>query len=348
MATALTAQEPADAVRLPRKVRLGIIGFDGHPGEVLGQLRRLPDVQLVAYAIDGSDAKEGASTLRNPAVRDAKKYDDYGAMLENEKLDMVAVCNNDGRRAKAVLACAAKGLHVISEKPPAGNRADLAAIKKAFSRPGLRLGCLLPMRFSPPYQALKQIVDSGQLGEILQITGQKSYNLGDRPDWYKHRESYLSTVLWIGPHMIDLMRYCSGRDLVEVAGYQSHVAYPQIGDMQNVTAAVYKLDNGGLGILHMDFLRPDPAPGHGDDRLRLAGTKGVAEYMESLGVVVMNDKDKPFKVSPLPQGGSVFQDFLASVYLGKKSMLPLADIYRVTEIAIATDEASRDHRFLKA
>jgi predicted dehydrogenase len=346
-AGALLAQDPAPPIRLPRKVRLGMIGFDGHAGEVLGQLRRLPDVELTAYAVDGTDPATLSSQRKNAAVQKARSYDDYGPMLEEESLDLVAVCNNDGRRSRAILACAAKGLHVIAEKPLALNRADLAAVKRAYSKPGLRLSTLLPMRFDPEYRGLKAIVDSGEIGEVAQITGQKSYQLGPRPEWQKQRESYGSTVLWIGIHMIDLMRYCSGREMVEVAGYQSHVAYPEIGAMENVTAAVYKLDNGGVATLHMDYLRPDQAPAHGDDRLRLAGTKGIAEYMADLGVVVVSQKSKPHQVTALPPRGSVFLDFVESVYLGKPQSLSLEDIYRVNEITIATHEASVSHGFVR-
>lgn len=346
-AGALMAQESNPQIRLPRKVRLGMIGFDGHVADVLGQLKRLPDMELAAYAVDGSDPAALASQRKNPLVQSARSYDDYAPMLNQEKLDLVAICNNDGRRAGAILACAAKGLHVIAEKPLALNRRDLAAVKQAFSKPDLRLSTLLPMRFDPEYLALKAIVDSGEIGEVAQITGQKSYQLGPRPEWQRQRESYGSTVLWIGIHMIDLMRYCSGREFVEVAGYQSHVAFPEIGAMENVTAAVYKLDNGGVASLHMDYLRPDTAPGHGDDRLRLAGTKGVAEYMADLGVVVLSEKGKPRKVTPLPPRRSVFLDFVESVYLGRPQSLTLKDIYRVNEITIATHEASVQHSFLK-
>src|ERR1035438_1372024 len=83
---AMMAQDSAPSIRLPRRVRLGMIGFDGHPGEVLGQLGRLPDVDLVAYAADGSDPKTLASSKKNAAVQKATAYDDYSPMLEREKL----------------------------------------------------------------------------------------------------------------------------------------------------------------------------------------------------------------------------------------------------------------------
>jgi len=77
-AGAMLAQDEPQVVRLPRRVRLGIIGFDGHPGEVLGQLRHLPDVELVAYAVDGTDPAAMASERRNTDVQKANGYDDFG------------------------------------------------------------------------------------------------------------------------------------------------------------------------------------------------------------------------------------------------------------------------------
>lgn len=342
----LLGQETLSPLRLPRKVRLGMIGFDGHPEEVIRHLPHLPDLELVAYAVDGTDPAALTLNRKNQAVQQARSFDSYEALLEAEKLDVVAVCNNNGRRCGAILACAAKGIHVIAEKPLAMNLPDLAKVKKAYAQPNLRLSMLLPMRFDPPYLALKAIVDSGEIGEIAQISAQKSYQLGARPEWQKHRASYGSTVIWIGIHMIDLMRYCSGRELIEVAGYQSHVAFPGYAEMENVTAAVYKLDNGGVAELHMDYLRPTTASGHGDDRLRLAGTKGIAEYSETLGVIAMSEGSKPRSISQLPAQGSVFLDFLQSVYLGKPQSLSLDDIYRVNEITIASDNASKQHTFL--
>ena len=79
-AGAMMAQETEPAIRLPRKVRLGMIGFDGHPGEVLGQLRRLPDVELAAYAADGADPKTLESSRKNATVKKATSYDDYAPM----------------------------------------------------------------------------------------------------------------------------------------------------------------------------------------------------------------------------------------------------------------------------
>jgi predicted dehydrogenase len=143
------------------------------------------------------------------------------------------------------------------------------------------------------------------------------------------------------------MRHCSGRELVEVSGYQSRIDYPEYGEMENVTAAVYILDNGGVATLHLDYMRPAAASGHGDDRLRIAGTKGIVEYREDTGVVLMTQNEKPRSVKALPAQQSVFLDFVEAVYLGKPQSLSREDIFRVNTIALATHQAAFEHKIVR-
>src|SRR5205085_2635356 len=162
------------------------------------------------------------------------------------------------------------------------------------------------------YRALKQAVDSGAVGQVAQISAQKSYKLGEREEWMRHHSSYGGTIPYIAVHMVDLMRFSSGREMVSAVSFQGRVGHPELGEMENTTATIFSLDNGGTAALHMDYLRPETAPTHGDDRLRLAGTKGVVEYQESTGVTLVTEKEKPRLVTDLPPGGSLFLDFLDS------------------------------------
>ena len=333
-ASAMAAPEP---LRLPRKIRIAILGFDGHTAEILSPLPQLPDVEVVA--ICDQDPKVLARQARNRHLKAARQYTEYRRMLDQEKLDMVAVCNNNGERAAAILECIARRLHVVAEKPLALRRDDLDQIKKAVAASSIRLTMLLPMRFTPPYLALKAVVDSGRVGEVAQIGAQKSYKAGERPAWMRHRATYGGTVPWIGIHMVDLMRWTSGREFTAAASFQSHVGFPQLEDMENVTASIFRLDNGGVGMLRMDYLRPETAPTHGDDRLRLAGTRGVAEYMAATGVTLLPSDGKPETIRELPPAQSLFIDFLQSVYHGRPAALSLADVFRVNEIVLATHEA---------
>jgi len=338
MAAAAIAR--SQTVRLPRKIRLALIGYDGHPEEIIRPLARFPDVELVAVADAGSDPRAVQSILRNPLVARARRYPSYLELLRREQIDCVAICNNNGERAAAILACAERKLNLIAEKPFAVSRRELAAVIAAVGKYGIHAGMLLPMRFAPPYLAMKNIVGSGEVGEVAQIDAQKSYQLDDRPEWQKHARTYGSTILWIGIHMIDLMSFTSGRAFTQAASFQAHLSYPELGDMQNVTATIFRLDNGGTATLRMDYLRPASVPGHGDDRLRLAGTRGIVEFQEETGVTVLGPRGKR-TVADLPPQGSVFADFLRSTYAAAAPALTWPEIVRANQATLAAHEAAQ-------
>jgi predicted dehydrogenase len=329
----------AALVRLPRKVRLGIIGYDGHLSEILTHLPDFPDIELIAVADAGSDSRAIASALENPIAARARRYPDYPEMLQRERLDCVAICNNNGARAAAILACAGRNLDFIAEKPFAVTRREFETVVAAVEKNRVHAGMLLPMRFDPPYLAMKRIVDSGEIGEVGQIDAQKSYQLDVRPEWQKHAQTYGGTILWIGIHMIDLMAFTSGREFTQAASFQGHVGFPELGDMQNATASIFRLDNGGTATLRMDYFRPQSAKGHGDDRLRLAGTKGIVEYREDSGVSVLGSKGKR-TIDSLPQQRSVFADFILSAYAGAPTALPWRDILHANQWTLAAHQAA--------
>ena len=97
--TAARAAEPP--LRLPQKVKLALIGAQGHIGEVTGRLSQAPDVEFVAVA--DPDPKAAARVARGP-LAGARQYTDYRQLLDREKLDMAAVCGPNGSRAEWTLA----------------------------------------------------------------------------------------------------------------------------------------------------------------------------------------------------------------------------------------------------
>jgi predicted dehydrogenase len=330
----------AQTVSMPRKIRLGIIGLvpGAHSGDILSPLNRLPDVEVVAIAEPQTELIERAQ--KNPRLARAKAYADPRRMLDAEKLDVVGVCNTQGERAAAVIECAQRKLNVIAEKPLAITREQQERVRKAVESSGVKLGMLLPMRYSAPYKALQQIVSSGEIGDVIQISSQKSYKLGQRPDWFKKQETYGSTILWIGIHMIDLMRFASGRKYTHATSFMGRTGFPNLGDMETTTSTSFRLDNGGTATLHMDYCMPETNPTHGDDRLRLAGTKGVAEYMAATGVTLITSSKKPGKLEKLPEAGTLFIDYLEYAFNGKPATLTHEEIFAACDATLAAHEAA--------
>jgi len=339
MAAQVPAQPPL--LKLPRKIRVAMLGFEGHQSEVLEPARRIPDIEIVAY----HDKLPQQMQRSARSMGSAKPYDDYRRLLDVEKPDLVCINNWHAERAEVIVECLDRKIHVVAEKPVATEWKDLERVKKAVEKGPAKLTAELNMRYTPPYMALKQIVDSGELGEIVQIDSQKSYKTSNRNPWWYKRATYGGTIPWIGIHMIDNMMFTTGRNLVEVFSYQNRIG-AETGEMENVTDSMFKMDNGGLAVLRMDYLRPQAASSHGDDRLRLAGTKGVAEYMAATGVTVVSAKGSRV-VTELPAAQSLFVDFLNHVYYGKPISLTWEQIYRGTQIALAARDAAEEHRIVK-
>jgi predicted dehydrogenase len=338
---ALLAAAP---LRLPKKVRVAFVGTDGHTAEVTAAMPDLPDIEIAAIHDTPKRAPNFARRFPNAKVFTA----DYRTMLDEVKPDIVAVCNILSDHAAAILECVQRGIHVIAEKPIATEPADLERIKKALGSSKAKLTTMFPMRYSPPYLALKKIVASGELGEICQLDSQKSYKVGNREPWWYKRATYGGTMPWIGIHMVDLMRYCSGRDFVETFGFQNHMGFPETGDTENVTGHVFRMDNGGVALLRMDYLRPLTAPTHGDDRLRIAGTKGVAEYMAATGVTLLSlSRKQPEVIKELPPSEHLFVHFVDHIYNGKPAPITWDDIYRTTHIVLQARNAAEGHKIIK-
>jgi len=343
---ALAAQTPSPIVRLPKPVRVAILGLSGHISEILDALKVLPDVHL--QALSDGDPKRLNAVGERTGVPAAHRYGSHQELLNREQFEIAGICGSDGERAGLILDCAARGQHIIAEKPLAMGWSELRKIQTALRTTKVKLTMLLPMRFWGSFIAMKQIVESGELGEIAQIDAQKSYVLGnDRPEWMLHQSSFSGTIPYIGIHLVDLMRFTSRRELVRVSAFQAHIGQPAAGDMENTAVTIFQLDNGGTAQMHLDYLRPATAATHGDDRLRLAGTEGVLEYREADGLTLVTNRRKSRSINGLPGNRSLVLNFIENLYGSEPLSLTLDDIFRANEIVLTARDAAGKRQVLE-
>lgn len=321
-------------------MRIGLIGFEGHAGEILGPIPRIEGAELAAVAKGHPD--EDLAALRDfPAVTSATRlFDSAESMLDETELDLVGVCPRNHLIPRYARLAAERGIPVIAEKPLAVDRDTLAGLREAVDRNGVRLAALFGMRLMPAYRAAHNAVRSGLIGEPVLITAQKSYRWGTRPDWYRSRESFGGTIPWVAIHAIDYARWVSGLEYVRVSGYQSNLGHRDYAGCEDNGGLVFQLNNGGTALIHFDYLRPGAAPSHGDDRLRIAGTEGVIEIRdESSRVELMTHQDAPRDLE-LPAPQSLLADFIGALRGGREPVVSTEDSFRVTEIALLAREAA--------
>jgi predicted dehydrogenase len=114
--------------------------------------------------------------------------------------------------------------------------------------------------------------------------------------------------------------------------YQGNTGHPEIGDMEDNACLALRLDNGGSAAVRLDYCRPAAAPTHGDDRLRVAGSKGVIESM-SHALTLITEGEGPREVA-LPDPVDQFANFVAAVRGDEECEVPAEDCLYMTEVVL--------------
>ena len=92
--------------------------------------------------------------------------------------------------------------------------------------------------------------------------------------------------------------------------------------------------NGGVAAVTLDYLRPETAPTHGDERLRIAGSNGVIETaLVERKVTLITAASRPRTLPSSPQT-DIFTQFARSLRGEGPPPLTLHEACRITEIAI--------------
>lgn len=313
--------------------RVGLIGLEGHQGVILEGILRHGGSTLAAVA-GGSEATVKMLKSHRAVTPETRFYEDYKEMLAEEKLDIVGICNPNSEHAEAIISCAEAGVHIISEKPLTTTLEDLERVREAVLRSGVKMTMMLTMRFEPAYKLMRGLVMGGEIGEPILAFGQKSYRLGVRPEWMKRRKTFGGIIPFIGIHLLDLIRWITGREFAEGIAYHSNIAHPEVGEMEDNAGMLLKLDNGGTAVITLDYLRPMSAPTHGDDRLRIAGGRGVIEATDNGSKVVLITPERGVRELELPEGESLYLDFIESIEEDRPPKVTPEDAFRITEVAL--------------
>jgi predicted dehydrogenase len=95
---------------------------------------------------------------------------DWHALAERPKFaDAVFICTQDAQHAEPAIAFARKGYAILLEKPMAPNEEDCFRIVEAAKEAGVIFGVCHVLRYTSYTQTLKKLVDSGAVGEIVNI-----------------------------------------------------------------------------------------------------------------------------------------------------------------------------------
>ena len=148
---------------MAKKYRVGVacMSHDHVWGE-LANWQRMDNVELVAGGDDEAHLLEELKQKHGVT----RLYDSFQAMLDSEELDIVQAAGGNNEGAAIVEAAAAKGLHIISEKPMAATLEQADRMLSAAQKAGVLLLINWPNAWSAAWQELARRALAGDIGEI--------------------------------------------------------------------------------------------------------------------------------------------------------------------------------------
>ncbi len=203
-------------------IRAGIIGLGVGERHVDGY-RAHPDAEVIALCDVDADRLRDVGERQGVSRLTAEPRD----LIEAADIDVLSVASYDDAHYDQVRGALEHGKHVFVEKPLClyeGEARAVAALMRAH--PELRVSSNLPLRLSPRFQALRDLIARGELGEIFHLEGDYDYGRvhklvggwrGDLP--------YYSAILGGAVHMVDLLLWLvPGQQVVEVTAVGNGVA----------------------------------------------------------------------------------------------------------------------------
>jgi predicted dehydrogenase len=240
-----------------------------------------------------------------------------------------------------VRTCLERGLPVMAEKPLAMDLPTLEGLFHAARKSRAAHVPMHTMRGVSELAAVKEAVRAGDIGDPRLSFSQKTYKWGkSRPDSYRSRKTFPGIAPWVGIHAFDWLHWILGDVFIELIGREGTTARPDFPACGSRAAYLLTTNNGGVATVTLDYLRPEAAPTHGDERLRIAGSRGVIETALVERKVTLSTADRPPRALTLrPQAGP-FTQFARSLRGEAPPPLTLHEGCRITEIAIKAQQAA--------
>lgn len=230
-----------------RTLGVGIVGIGWVATQHLKAFLANPQARVVALC--GRDARRARATLQRAElhVPDATITTRYDDLLESDEVDIVSIATPNHLHAEQAVAAAKAGKHILLEKPTGLDLRELARIRSAVRKAGVRTIVSFELHYNPYLRFARWLRSEGWLGALHFARFQY---LSRVTDWYagwswvRTRKSGRSHLLAAGCHAVDALRWCTGLETVEVSAFHAKVTPGYEWPTSIVVNAKMRIPNG--------------------------------------------------------------------------------------------------------
>ena len=261
-----------------RKIRIAVVGCGRISKNHFASIEKHKDnIELVSIC----DVQQSVLSEHESAYK-VKGYLELCDMLENEELDLVAICTPSGIHADQTELCAKHKINVMTEKPMATRWSDGVRMVRACDSGGVQLFVVKQNRRNSTLQLLKRAVNENRFGKIHMVHMNVFWT---RPQEYYDKASWRGTWEFDGgafmnqaSHYVDLLDWLIG----PVDKVQAMMSTSLDIEVEDTGVLNVKWRNGALGSMSVTMLT---YPKNLEGSITILGEKGTVR----VGGVAVND-----------------------------------------------------------
>ena len=180
-------------------------------------------------------------------------YTSVDDLFEDGDFDAVDICLPHDLHAPVAIVAAESGKHVLVEKPMALSLEEADAMIAAAEKSDVKLMCAFCERFDPQYVKIKELVESGAIGQVLCARADHNQNVATPEGHWIRQKARLGggSVFSAGCHRIDLLRWIVG-DVSAVSCFGSFRPERMEGEVAGTVGLQYV--NGAVGTMMINWM----------------------------------------------------------------------------------------------
>lgn len=268
------------------KVRIGILGGGGILGAHAPGFQKLTDRCTVTVVAEPDPSRH--ARIRQLLGPEVLLVADYHDAINHAEVDAVDILLPHHLHLPATLAAAAAGKPVLTEKVMARNIAECDQMIAACEAAGVSLTVCHDRRYHGEWMALKEVLDSGALGEVFYWKLEHNQNVVmAEGSWARSRDGIGGgAIMSCLTHQIDALRWYGG-EVARVTCLTKVLPERMEGESAGVIAA--EMASGALANLSINwFTRSHVGPNAlWYELVQVCGTRGEAYYLSGKGTFVL-------------------------------------------------------------
>jgi UDP-N-acetyl-2-amino-2-deoxyglucuronate dehydrogenase len=263
------------------RFKIGLVGCGRISANHFKAIAEETAFELVGVCdIDKKRAENAGKEQQVPAFTDLKK------MLAEVPMEVLAICTPSGIHPQNGILAAAKGIHVLTEKPMATRLEEADALIRVCDTNNVLLFVIKQNRLNTTMQLLKRAIDKGRFGKIYQasvnVFWQRPQEYYDESKWRGTWEFDGGAFMNQASHYVDALEWLIGEPENVMAMTATMARNIETEDMG---AAVVRFRNGVIATINVSMLT---YPKNYEGSITILGEKGTVK----IGGIAVNRIEK--------------------------------------------------------